>query len=96
LSVRGLTAFFDFVPRPPEPLPTLLADELSRTERLVQSVLGIDPVSADTAAKPRGMRLLVGEAGGIHRPEFRREKLRVAERPMMRCVGELPGTGATP
>src|ERR1700688_2707178 len=62
-------SLLDYVPRSSKPLSALLADERACVKRrLVQSVLGSDTVSADTAAKPSGVRFLVCEAGGVHRP----------------------------
>jgi hypothetical protein len=57
-----------------EPLPALLADGITSVEGIVQLILHCDPVSAETAAKPGGERLLVGERAGIHWPKLRREQ----------------------
>jgi hypothetical protein len=68
---------FDRAQRASEPLAALLSDERSSAYRIVEMRLGKDAITADAPAKPRGKRLLVRKAGGIHRSEFRREQLRV-------------------
>jgi hypothetical protein len=64
LSEFAPTLALDCGARATEPLPALLADCSGRAERLVRVGLCENAVSADTAAKPRGERLLVGEGAG--------------------------------
>ena len=63
--------------RPRKSLAALLADKRGRAERFVELRLGEDAVATDAASKPRGERLLVGEAAGVHRPKFWRKQFRV-------------------
>lgn len=58
-------------------LPTLLADKRGRALRVVKLRFGEDAISTDAASKPRGERLLVGEAGRIHRRKFWRKQFRI-------------------
>ena len=44
---------------------------------LIQHRLGKNAIATDAAAKPCGEWLLIGKAGRVHRPEFRREQLGV-------------------
>ena len=78
ISEVNLTLALDYGAWAAEPLAALLADKVGGTERVVELRLGKDAVATDAAAKPRGERLLVGEAAGVHRTEFRREQLGVA------------------
>ncbi len=76
-SESDLTLALNHGPRPPEPLPALLADKRACAKRLIQVRLREDAVSADAAAKPRGERLLVGEGARVHRAKFRGEEIRL-------------------
>ena len=78
VATRVLPSLIHYTSVPTEPLSALRANELGHAERLVQFVLGSDAVAADAAAKPCCERFLIGEAGGIHRPNLRREQVRVA------------------
>jgi len=84
----NLTLALDRGGRATEPLPALVADKIGRAERSEELVFHRDPVSADTAAKPCGERLLVGERAGVHGTKLRREQFGVAA-PDAKCDQRL-------